>query len=111
MKTEQDFRTALMPFTDDKCAEFYVELNCYLWPKELEHCKPDGMEGMSHKEIYASPEFKAAWKAIDERTSEFARSKAWWVLGLKRTSEAHAEWWSSQKHSIDSPSPATHREG
>lgn len=86
----------LYELPEDARHAIYVDANCYRWPEIFADIKPEGWEGMKSKDRYEHPMAKVVWDAIQKTTTAFGRSRAWWVIELKRTLEAHLEWWNAK---------------
>ena len=86
------FLAILTRLSEDERNAAYVDANCWRWPTTLEQYKEAGFDEMGDSEKMADPTWKAAWWAIEQCTSEFGRSQAWWVIELGRTKEEHAAW-------------------
>ena len=92
MNTDR-IRSALSEMTADQRALAYVELNCFKWPKSLWQFKPHDWDCLDNHNRHYHVEGKTLWKIIHEMTSEYERSRAWWLESLGRTNREHIAWW------------------
>lgn len=83
----------LTTLTHDERAHAYVQANSFKWPDALAELKPDQWDEMTDQQKRQSPEGKTMWNCVKMVTSEYDRSKAWWIEALGRTSKDHDEWW------------------
>lgn len=92
---------ALLALTEEERCAAYVEINCWDWPECLAVLKPGNWDGMDEVGKKDHPSWIALWEVIRQCTSEFGRSRAWWVLHMKETAEAHLAWWNNGKRRPD----------
>lgn len=90
-------RASLGRMTPEQRAKAYVNLNTYKWPESMADLKPGQWENLTCEQRYRSEESRELWKALHEMTSEYERSRAWWLDELDRTTEEHLEWWLTQR--------------
>lgn len=73
----------------------YVQANCFNWPDALMPFKAAGLDEMTAREKYHHPAWQEMFEVIESNTTHFGRSRAWWLINLKRTKEQHAEWYAT----------------
>ena len=93
MDVSQEFlETCLVDIPEDMLARWYVDLNCWHWPRECPlPCPPDFVEEQTYVERHAAS--KALWDYIHAHTTAQARSRAWWLVALQRTEDEWAAFW------------------
>lgn len=90
----------LLHMSADERAVAYVEANRWQWPDRLIEYKPAGFDAMTQKEKFTNADFNKLMEGIKSHTSNFERSRAWWIIALGRTKEQHAAWWTSGRGNL-----------
>ncbi len=91
-------RFLLSILTAEERAYAWVQLNRFQWPDAIAEVKPKDWDNTSTGHDRFKTECgQVAWRILNEMTSDFDRSRAWWINALGRTPIEHVKWWIDQK--------------
>jgi len=100
MNLQKQLLAALSALPETERLSAHVAANTWEWPEQLAAFKPAEWDKLSNIQKYESLEQQELFKALKVTTSEFMRSRQWWLktphtLGSE---EEHLAWWIESKH-------------
>ncbi len=92
-------RFLLAMLTAEERALAWVQLNRFQWPDAISEVKSKDWDNISTGyDRFKTERGQSAWRILNEMTSDFDRSRAWWINALGRTPIEHIQWWIDQKN-------------
>ena len=79
---------------NEQLGKWYVELNCYRWPDDLDIPDKPDLTAMHHSD--AALVLEPYMMHIEKRLGAKGMSRAWWIYKLKRRERAWRKWWNGQ---------------
>lgn len=89
----------------DHRAEMSATLNSWKWPEVFSDKKPEGWDEMNFLDRYEVRTFQALIEAIENTTSYFDRSRAWWKYAIPEKSGMEHFMFYHQSYILGYPRP------